>query len=143
MSMMVANAIHGRWTPTTRRAHLLGRFRDKWQTFRNDAEARKKFTGEFPTTATLFQQLAKFEDGQRMYYFIDDTAMIKSILKCNSVYATGPRRFGKSISLSMLESLLDGHCPEKQENEIAIYNPFSVMSAIDNLKLDLHWCDLS
>jgi hypothetical protein len=91
--------------------------------FQMDLIPEKELTKSLPGDVVSFQKLACFRNGKRAYHFIDDTLMIQSIMEehmFKRIYITGPRRFGKSVNLSMFESFLDSHCsgnqPIKEEN---------------------------
>lgn len=66
-----------------------------------------------PLTANSFKDLVQFDGEKRAYNFIDDTEMLISLFttyKSQNIYVTGPRRFGKTVKLSMFKTFLDGHC---------------------------------
>jgi hypothetical protein len=74
------------------------------------------FTNNIPADITSFQELAKFEGGKRYFDFVDNTMMIQDTIekyRFRFLYVTGPRRFGKTINLSMFEAFMDGHCSGK------------------------------
>jgi Predicted AAA-ATPase len=91
--------------------------------FQMDLIPEKELTSSLPGDVVSFQKLARFRNGKRAYHFIDNTLMIQSIMEehmFKRIYVTGPRRFGKSVNLSMFESFLDSHCsgnqPIKEKN---------------------------
>ena len=84
-------------------------------------EPEIELTREAPGGVDSFQELhrLKMDRTEKQYYSIDTTMMIQRVLGDRGFHylcIIGPRRFGKTLNMSMFESFMDGYCSGDQGN---------------------------
>ena len=89
--------------------------------FEQDIKPEIELTREAPGDVDNFQELhrLKMDGTEKQYYSIDATMMIQRVLGDRGykrLCIIGPRRFGKSLNMSMFESFMDGYCSGDQGN---------------------------
>lgn len=81
-----------------------------------------ELTKNSPLGVDTFDELHRLDDDgkEKRYYTIDTTMMIRNVLGDKGfkyLCMLGPRRFGKTLNMSMLECFMDGYCLNNQETK--------------------------